>query len=100
MADSGDARTGLDIVNRRFALSALLGVVLSLVSARGAWADYPPAAPTVQLVTNSAPCSATVGASGSNWKPNSLVTLTLQNPTVIVGSATTNGSGGFTTNIA
>jgi len=59
--------------------------------------DYPPNAPTVQLLLNSAPCDANVGVTGANWQPGSTIELTLHSTPVNVGSAVANGSGSFST---
>ena len=80
----------------RLAIAALVGAVI-LAPVGMAWADYPPSAPTVQLLSSSATCGDTVGVTGSNWMPNTFVDLTLQNPHTFVGSAAVNGAGEFST---
>jgi len=85
-------------MNFRHVVAALVGVAFAVVvPASAAWADYPPSAPTVQLLVTTGTCSDTIGVTGSNWKPGSTVTLELHSTPVNVGSAVANGSGAFST---
>jgi len=83
-------------MNVRLAIVAIVSAAFVAVPVGVAWADYPPNAPTVQLVANTVPCEANVSVSGSNWQPASTINLTLRG-TPVVGSAIANGGGSFST---
>jgi hypothetical protein len=55
----------------------------------------PVGTPTVQVISVSGPCPTVVGTSGSGFKPNTVVTLTLGNPAVTIGTVTTDANGAF-----
>ena len=83
-------------MNLRHAIAALVGAAaIALVPAGAAWAGYPPASPTIQVLTASASCGDTITVTGQNWKPSSVVDFTLGNDNTALGSTNTNGSGEF-----
>ena len=85
-------------MNIRHAIGALAAAAaVTLLPASAAWADYPPASPTAQLFSSATTCSDSVGVSGSNWKPNSPVDLTLHSDPVNVGQVMTDNAGTFST---
>ena len=83
-------------MRRLFAGTVLVGLVVFGVSAAFAQTQYPPHASTA-FVEPSGACGSAASVGGSGWQADSTVTITFDSTGV--GSATTDGSGSFSTTI-
>lgn len=84
---------------RRILTVVVAGCALLGLAAAPALAQYPPAAPSLAVSATVVTPGDPLTVSGSGWLPASEVTLTFLSSPVVLGTATTDANGAFTTQV-